>query len=212
VPRSAQTVVSVPFWPNRASSSNHTSTRSPGRAAATSAAWAGSFFQALLGLRVGLGVARPGPQRLEPEAVQQVVGRLERAADAELLLEDAADVLAAQGADPVVGGRAGPQPASEPALLVGGERGLRPAAGPVGEGGAPGGVVAGDPGADLPLGQEHLGGDLGRGVAEEGQPDGGEPAGEPGPRLGTDQAGEFVGGVVGFDVPGGLQPGYRHPR
>ena len=37
VPRSAQTLVSDPFWPNRASSSNQTSIRSPGWVAATSA-------------------------------------------------------------------------------------------------------------------------------------------------------------------------------
>ena len=43
-PRRAQTVVAVPFWPKRASSSNQTSTRLAGRAAATSAISPPTFF------------------------------------------------------------------------------------------------------------------------------------------------------------------------
>ena len=43
-PRAAQTVVSVPFWPKRASSSNQTSTRLPGCAAATSSIRPETFF------------------------------------------------------------------------------------------------------------------------------------------------------------------------
>ena len=43
-PRRAQTVVAVPFCPRRASSSNQTSTRLAGRAAATSAISPPTFF------------------------------------------------------------------------------------------------------------------------------------------------------------------------
>jgi hypothetical protein len=49
-------------------------------------------------------VAGPRPQRLEAEAMEQVVGRLERADHAELVAEDATDVLAAEGAELPFGG------------------------------------------------------------------------------------------------------------
>lgn len=151
-------------------------------------------------------MAGPGPQGLEPEAVQQVVHGLEAPGHAELGLQDAADVLAPQGAYPVPLGRPGGEPVPEPPLLVARQRGLAAAAGPVGQCGGAAGVVPGDPGADLPLGQEHLPGDLRGGAAEEGQPHGGQPPCQLRPALSTDEFGELVGGVVRLDVHGGLLP------
>ena len=66
------------------------------------------------------------------------------------------------------------------------------------------GVVAGDPGVDLALGQEGLGGDRRGGAAEEGQPDGHQAAGDAGAGLGADAVGQALGRVMGFDVHGGL--------
>jgi hypothetical protein len=145
-------------------------------------------------------VPRPRAERLEPEPVQQVVDGLQAAGDAELGPEDAADVLAPQGTHPVGTGRAGPQAVPQPLLLFRRQRAIPPAAEEVGQGVRAAGVVPADPDPDRPLGQEHLGGDLRRGAAEEGQPDGGQPAGHPGPGLGPDEVGEAVGGVVRLDV------------
>jgi hypothetical protein len=152
-------------------------------------------------------VSGAGAQRLEPESVQKVVDGLQAADDAELLLQDAADVPAPQDAHPVRFGRAGPHPFPESVLLVGGERGLPPTPGEVGQGVRAAGVVPADPGADLALGQEYLGGDLRGGPAEQGQPDGRQPASNLRPGLGADAFGESVGGVVRLDVHGGLLPG-----
>lgn len=130
---------------------------------------------------------RPGAEGLEAEAVQQVVDGLQGAQHAELLGEDAAGALAPQGADAVGVGRAGPEAVAGPLLLVRGERPLAAAAAAVGQGVRPRGVVAGDPGADLAVGQQHLAGDGPRGLAEQGQPDGGQPTGNLGAGLGTDE-------------------------
>jgi hypothetical protein len=171
LPRSAQAVVSVPFWPNRASFSNQTSTarrdgprrwRRPAR---------GDFFEGVPGLGVAAGVPRPGAQGLESEAMQQVVDSLQRADDAELVAEDAADVLAAEGADAVGLSRPGAEPCLEPFLVVSGERPLAAAPGPVVQGVGPVCVVSGDPGLHLALGEEHLGHDLGGALAEQRQAD-----------------------------------------
>jgi hypothetical protein len=141
--------------------------------------------------------------------VQQAVDGLQGAQHAELGLKDAADVRAAQRAHPVGLGRAGAQAVAQLALLVGGERAFAAAAGPVAQGIGAAPVVAGDPGADLPVGGQDLGGDGRRGLPEEGQADGGEAAGDLGPRLGTDEGGQLVGGVVRLDVQSGLLPGSR---
>ena len=147
---------------------------------------------------------RAGPQRLEAQLVQQVVDGLEAAGDAELLAEDAPHVLAAERADAVGGRRAGPQPGRQAGLLVGVERRLAAAPRRVGEPGGAGGVVAADPGADLPLGEQDLGGGRGGGVAEQRQADRGESPGGLGPRLGADEVGELLGGVVRRHEHGGL--------
>jgi hypothetical protein len=151
------------------------------------------------------------PERLEPQPVQQVVDGLQRADQPELLPEDAADVLTAQRTHAVGVGRPGSQPAPELLLLVVRQR--RPAAAPGSVGQGPGGpaVVPGDPGANLSLGQEHLLGHLSRGGAEQGQANGRQSACDLRPRLGPDEFGELVGGVVRLDVHGGLLPGYRQP-
>jgi len=154
-------------------------------------------------------VPRPRPQRLEAEAVEQVVDGLEASQHAELRSQDAADVLAPQGADPVGVGRAGPEAVFEPLLLVGIERSLAAAAVAVGQGVGPAGVVAGQPGADLAVGQQHLCGDGPRSVAKQGQPDGGQAAGDAGAGLGTDEGCQLLSGAVRLDVHGGLLPGCR---
>jgi hypothetical protein len=69
-------------------------------------------------------VRRPGAQGLEAEAMQQVVDGLQRADNAELVAEDAADILAAERADAIGLVRAGAETDREPLLLVGGERPL----------------------------------------------------------------------------------------
>lgn len=143
--------------------------------------------------------------------MEQVVDGLQRPADAELLAQESADVLAPESTHPVGRGRAGPQAVLEALLPAVVEGGLPPAARPVRERGEAAGVVPGDPGADPPLGKENLLADFGRGVPEPGEPDGGQPAGHPGARLGPDRSSELVGGVVRFDVHGGLLPGNHHP-
>src|SRR5436305_1526956 len=65
----------------------------------------GGSFETALGRRVGPRVPRPGAERLEPEAVQQVVDGPGRPEDAERIAEGAADVLAPQGAHAVGVGR-----------------------------------------------------------------------------------------------------------
>jgi hypothetical protein len=82
----------------------------------------------------------------------------------------------------------GMEPCLEP-LLGGGERPLAATPGSVGQGVWPVGVVAGDPGVDLTLGEEHLGHDLGGGLAEQRQPEGYQSACEACPGLGPDAVG-----------------------
>ena len=147
---------------------------------------------------------RPGPQRLEAEAVQQVVDGLEAAGDAELLAEDPPHVLPAERTDAVGGRRPGPQARGEPQPLGGVERRLAAPPRRVGEAGGAGGVVAGDPGADLPLGEQHLAGGVGGGVAEQRQAHRSQAAGGLGARLGADEVGELLGGVVRRHEHGGL--------
>src|SRR5262249_59832672 len=79
------------------------------------------FSERVLRGRVGRGVFRPRPEAGEAEGVEQVVGGLEAANDAELGLQDPADVFAAEGADAVVGGRPGPDAGRERRLLGGGQ-------------------------------------------------------------------------------------------
>jgi hypothetical protein len=166
-------------------------------------------LELLLFLRVALGVARAGAQRAEAEPVQQVVDRLQRAEHAELDLQDASDVLAAQDADAVGLGRALAEALAQPVLLLGGERAVPAASRLVGQGVEAAVVVARHPGADLAVGEQDLGGDGRRGPAQEGQPHGAEAARDLGPGFGADQGGQLLGGVLRLDVQGGLLPGNR---
>ena len=154
-------------------------------------------------------MARAGAQGAEAEPVHQVVDGLQRSQHAELDLQDAADVLAAQRADAVGLGGAGAEPVAEPALLLGGERSAPAAPGPVGQGVEAAVVVARHPGADLSVGEQNLGSDGRGGPAQQCQPDGAEAARHLGPGFGTDQGGQLVRSVVWLDVHGGLLPGKR---
>src|SRR5262249_8038235 len=139
-------------------------------------------------------------QRLEAQLVHQVVGAVQAAKHAELLLEDAPHVLASEGADAVVGGRAVFEALLEALLLGGAERPVASAARKGVQGGQAGGVVAGDPGADLALRQQHLLCDGRRGLAQERQADGAEAARPLGARLRADQPGQLLSGVMRLDV------------
>lgn len=142
----------------------------------------------------------------EAELVQQVVGGLEPADDAELGLQDPPHVLAAEGADAVVGRGPGAEAGLEAILLVVGQGLLAAAPGLFVEAGASGAVEAGDAVPDGAFAHLHAGGEgLGR-LAFEGTEDGLDPPRDPGAGFGADEATEFVGGVVGFDVHGGLLP------
>lgn len=141
----------------------------------------------------------------EAELVQQVVGGLEPADDAELLVEDPPHVLAAEGADAVVGRGPGAEAGLELFFLVVGQGLLAAAPGLFVEAGASGAVEAGDAVADGAFAHLHAGGEgFGR-LAFEGAEDGLDPPRDPGVGFGADEATEFVGGVVGFDVHGGLR-------
>ena len=149
-------------------------------------------------------MAGPRPERLEPQPVQQVVDGLEASGHPELLAEDAPHVLAPERAHAVGRSGAGPQPGREAGLLAGVERRLAAAARGVGQAVGAAGVVAGDPGADLPLGEQDLGGGTGGTVPEQGQADRVQAAGDLGAGLRADEAGDFLGGVVRLDVHNGL--------
>ena len=75
------------------------------------------LLEELLDLLVGPGVLGPGHQVAEAEPMQQVVGRLAAERHAELLAEEAPDVGAAPGTDPVLGRRPGLQACHEPWVL-----------------------------------------------------------------------------------------------
>ena len=153
-------------------------------------------------------MARPRPQRLQAEAVQQVVDRLQAAEHAKLLLEDAADVFAAERADAVGRGRPRQDAPLEALLLLGSQRPLAAPALFVEQAVGPAGVVAADPGADLAGGEQDVGADLLGGLPQQGQPDGGQSPRHLGVRLGADAGGQFLGGKMRLDVHGAaLLPG-----
>jgi hypothetical protein len=144
--------------------------------------------------------------------VQQVVDGLQAAEHAELLPEDAADVLAAQGADAVGRGRAGPEAFLEALLLLGAQRASAAAARAVEQAVGAGGVVAADPRADLAGGEQDLGAALLGGLPQQGQADGGQPAGDLGARLSADAGGQLPGAVVRLDVHGWSPSGHGQDR
>ena len=149
-------------------------------------------------------MTRARAQGLEPEPVQQVLDGLEAANHAELVLQDSAHVLAAQGADPVGLGRPGAESVLELLLLIVSQGLVAPAPGSVDQGIDPARVVPCDPGAHRPLREQHLLGDVGCGVTEQGQSDGTEAPSDSGAGFGADALGQLVGGVVRLDVRGGL--------
>jgi hypothetical protein len=138
--------------------------------------------------------------------VQQVVDRLKAADHTEFFFEDAAHVPPAQGAHAVGLGRPRVQARREALFLVVGQGLLAPAPGPIDEGFNRAAVVPRDPRAHVALGQEHLLCDLGCGVAQKGQPNGGQSAGDSRPGLGADEFGELIDGVMVFDTHDGLLP------
>lgn len=149
---------------------------------------------------------RPRPEDREAERVQQVVGRLEPADHAELDLQDAADVLAAQGADAVVGRRPGVEARLQLPFLVRRQRALAAAAGAVAEAVEPAFVVAADPGVDRASGELDLGGEFRERLAFEDAEDGLESADDLGVGFGADESPEFGGGMMADDLHGGLLP------
>src|SRR4051812_20495298 len=92
-----QTWVTPPFWPIRASSMNHSSTRSPGRSRATASINPGKFFEPLLRPRVGLGVDRPRLLPGEVEPAQQPPDPALAVAHPEAALDQLAQVAGAPG-------------------------------------------------------------------------------------------------------------------
>ena len=80
------------------------------------------------------------------EAMQQVIDRLPAQADAEFLLQDAVQVLAAEGADAILGGGPGLEAVSEPRHIRRGQSGRASGVGPLLEGRQPPLVVAVHPG------------------------------------------------------------------
>ena len=86
-------------------------------------------------LDLGVGLLMLGPdQAAVIEAMQQVIDRLPAQADAEFLLQDAAQVLAAEGADAILGGGPGLEAVSEPRHIRRGQAGRASGVGPLLEG------------------------------------------------------------------------------
>src|SRR4051794_41452605 len=93
-----QTWVRPPFWPTRASSMNHSSTRSAsGCRSAVSRITPGRVFEPLLRPRVGLGVDRPRLLPREVEAPEQPQHPALAVADPEPFLDQGAQVAGAPG-------------------------------------------------------------------------------------------------------------------
>ena len=97
------------------------------------------LLEEFLDLGVGLLMLGPGHQAAVIEAMQQVIDRLPAQADAEFLLQDAAQVLAAEGADAILGGGPSLEAVSEPRHIRRGQAGR--ASGLSQEGGFPGGSL-----------------------------------------------------------------------
>ena len=104
------------------------------------------LLEEFLDLGVGLLMLGPGHQAAGIEAMQQVIDRLPGAAHAEFLLQDAAQVLAAEGADAILGGGPGLEAVTEPRHIRRGQAGRASGVGPLLEGRQAPLVVAVDPG------------------------------------------------------------------
>ena len=104
------------------------------------------LLEEFLDLGVGLFMLGPGHQAAVIEAMQQVIDRLPAQAHAEFLLQDAAHVLTAEGADAILGGGPGLEAVSEPRHIRRGQAGRASGVGPLLEGRQAPLVVAADPG------------------------------------------------------------------
>jgi hypothetical protein len=124
-----------------------------------------------LEFRIGVLVLGSGHEAAVVEAIQELVDPVEAVAGAELLLQDAADVGAPQGADAVLGARRGINPLEETALLGAGQDRCPAGMGAVGQRLQAAAVVRRDPGLDGAAADAQGAGDVGCGVALLGQGD-----------------------------------------
>ena len=130
------------------------------------------LLEEFLDLGVGLLMLGPGHQAAGIEAMQQVIDRLPAQAHAEFLLQDAVQVLAAEGADAILGGGPGLEAVTEPRHIRRGQAGRASGVGPLLEGRQAPLVVAVDPGLNGAARASQGPGDRGGGVALLGQHDG----------------------------------------
>ena len=154
------------------------------------------LLEELLDLGVGLLVLGPGHQAAVVEAMQQVIDRLTAQGHAEFLLQDAAQVLAPEGADAVLGLGPGLEALLEPPHIRSRQAGRASGVGPLLEGRNAPLVVAGNPGLNGAATASQGLGDLGGGVALLGEDDG--LVTEPDPFLGEGfgQSLKFFEGVM----------------
>jgi len=120
-------------------------------------------------------VPGPGVERLVTEAVEQGVDGGEAVGDAELALEERADLGPAEGAGSVLGEGARAHPKAESIEFRLGQSAGSPPAGAVGQAVEAPEIVTGDPLLDGPPAGAECRGDLGRGPSGEGEDDGAEP-------------------------------------
>ena len=84
------------------------------------------LLEEFLDLGVSLLMLGPGHQAAVIEAMQQVIDRLPAQADAEFLLQDAVQVLAAEGTDAILGGGPGLEGSPNRGTSAAARRGGRP--------------------------------------------------------------------------------------
>ena len=157
------------------------------------------LLEEFLDLGVGLLMLGPGHQAAVIEAMQQVIDRLPAQAHAEFLLQDAAQVLAAEGADAILGGGPGLEAVSEPRHIRRGQAGWASGVGPLLEGRQAPLVVAADPGLNGAVRASQGPGDRGGGMALLGQHDGLMTQPDPFLREGFGQSLKFFEAVMVLD-------------
>src|SRR5208282_826795 len=157
------------------------------------------LLEEFLDLGVGLLMLGPGHQAAVIEAMQQVIDRLPAQAHAEFLLQDAAQVLAAEGADAILGGGPGLEAVSEPRHIRRGQAGRASGVGPLLEGRQAPLVVAADPGLNGAARASQGPGDRGGGMALLGQDDGLMTQPDPFLREGFGQSLKFFEAVMAMD-------------
>src|SRR5271165_2572643 len=158
-----------------------------------------NLLEEFLDLGVGLLMLGPGHQAAVIEAMQQVIDRLPAQAHAEFLLQDAAQVLAAEGADAILGGGPGLEAVTEPRHIRRGQAGRASGVGPLLEGRQAPLVVAVDPGLNGAARASQGPGDRGGGVALLGQNDGLMTQPDPFLREGFGQSLKFFEAVMVLD-------------